>query len=84
MENESIKGIKELLLELKCKCVKEGIPLCAIVQYHDGQITKTYAENVTPALVNFDTSSRVIYDCMSILNGGFICVPKDKSDETYD
>ena len=81
MTNQAEKEIKAIMHSLKCLCVREQIPMISIIQYKQNRNLKTYAEIVTPALVNFDTESRTIYDCANILNGQFTTIPAHDREE---
>lgn len=81
MEKQSEKEIKALMHTLKCLCVRENIPMLSVIQYKHNDQLQTYAEVVTPALVNFETENKMIYDFTNILNGQFTTVPTRKKEE---
>ena len=81
MNKAAEKEIKSLMHSLKCICVREKIPMLSVIQYSEGKNVKTYAEIVSPALVDFDTDNHMIYDCTNILNGQFVTVPSKEKEE---
>lgn len=81
MDKVTEKEIKTLMHSLKCICVREKIPMLSVIQYSEGHKLKTYAEIVSPALVDFKTDSHIIYDCTNILNGQFVTVPSKEKEE---
>lgn len=72
MTKDQIAEIKELLKQLKIKCLIAKCPLVSVIQYKASENKEHRIKTVlTPQAVDYDGDTKVFYEVMNVLNGNF-------------